>query len=141
MNQNTAKRFSRISSETLMAEGGGGGKVRNWRRVNEAHSTGSFLALIWALYGQPEEIDFEGFSYYFRDTQTSIVFSVYCGASGPAFGGGMNVAGIEQVVNDFEVLLETAVPTDCEVEFETDFGLYRVGARNGAPFEEEVKKS
>ena len=32
------------------------------------------------------------------------------------------------------------LPADCKIEYETDFGLYRSGARNGIPFDEKVKK-
>jgi hypothetical protein len=144
MSENKASdtRFLHITSEEFWAKGGGRGKLRNWPKdfpMRPGH-TGEFPARLWTLFGAPDEIGFEGFTYDLKDSVTGIVFHAYCGASGPAFGG----ASVENdefasVVDALENLINQTPLTDCEVEFDTDFGKYRAGARNGAAFEEEVR--
>jgi len=116
-------------------------------------NAGEFLSKIWAHYGPPISIDFEGFTYCFKDTKNDKNFCAYCGPSGPAFSGhyrdfakGTGFTAneaekqkLEDSVRAFETLLHATQPTDCEIEFDTDFGPYRVGAKDGFPFQEEIK--
>lgn len=124
-----------------------GGKLRNWHSLD----TGEFLSRIWANYGPPDEIGFEGFTYCFRDTETDMFFHVYSAGSGPAFGGNMSnrvdgqwhqapdlVDKLNATVDAFEQVLVNSKLVDCEIKFDTDFGHYRVGVRNGTPFSEPV---
>ncbi len=130
-------RFARIAQSELL----GSSKVRN-RKVSLRYSmqpVGDFLSRIWALYGPPNSVEFEGFSFAFRDTETGISFSAYSAGSGPAFGGfPLDRERLPPVLDQFEAMLNEATPADCQIEYETDFGLYRSGSRNGKPFDEEV---
>jgi hypothetical protein len=134
-------RFSPITSDEFWAKGGGRGKLRNWPKDSTLlpGQTGEFLARLWTLFGTPNEIGYEGFTYNLKDTAAGVVFNAYCGASGAAFGG----ASVENedftpIADALETLIDQTPLTDCEIEFETDFGMYRAGARNGVAFEEEV---
>jgi hypothetical protein len=46
---------------------------------------------------------------------------------------------LSPVLDAFDVLLEDTTPADCQIEYETDFGLYRSGARNRKPFDERIE--
>lgn len=119
-------------------ERSGGWKLRSWRLD---HRPGAFLARLWALFGQPPtEID-DGFSYSVKDSTTGLTFTAYSGSSGPAFGG-VDDAGIEQVLDDFEAVLRETRPMDCEFTSTAwDEGEARVsfGWANGRPFERTVR--
>ena len=128
-------RFERLPELLL------GSKIRNWHKAYETNGTAEFLSRIWSFYGPPDEITYEGFMYYgFLDKQTGLKFSAYKGPSGPAYGGFYEASNaLEAVLNDFDTLLNSASLVDCEVEFETDFGIYRVGVHNGQPFQKKKK--
>ncbi|CAG0929508.1 hypothetical protein TFLX_01324 [Thermoflexales bacterium] len=116
----------------------------NWRtrsRLSKGH-IGDFVSRIWALYGPPDSVGYEGFSCRFRDKETELVFEAFSAGYGPSYGAySQDAAVFESVVDMFDALLKAATPADCEIEYETDFGVYRSGARNGIPFDEMVKKS
>lgn len=132
-------------------------KIRNWPsdwpEKDRPNRCGEFLSKLWANYGPPNEVGYEGFGYCFRDRDTSTVFSAYSAGTGPAFGGGFReynpttgfviqdekLRNFKDVINVFEQLLAETPPMDCEVVFDTDFGVYRVGARGGIPFEEPLE--
>ncbi len=129
-----AKRFVRISPAEL--EGSSGIRNRVFSPL-----TGDFLARIWALYGPPDSVQFEGFFYAFQDTETGIRFSAYSAGSGPGFGGfPKDKESLLPVLDQFETMLDQTKPADCQIEYETDFGLYRSGSRHGEPFDEEAKR-
>ena len=133
-------RFVRVSQTELL----GSSKIRNYvfSTLHPTRSTGDFLSRIWALYGSPDSVQFEGFSYAFRDTKTGICFSAYSAGSGPAFGGfPVDREQLLPVLDDFGAMLDETKPVDCQIEYETDFGRYRSGSRNNKPFDEEVEGS
>jgi len=135
-----AQRFVRISASELM----GSSKIRNrsFSLLNPLRSAGDFLSRIWALYGPPDAVQFEGFSYAFRDSETDTPFRAYSSGSGPAFGGfPKEKERLVPVLDQFESLLDHAKPADCQIEYETDFGLFRSGSRNGKPFDEGAEGS
>ncbi len=122
---------------------------------------GDFLGRIWALYGPPGSGDaFSIFDYDFVDRETRGSFSTaYSGDFGPSYGGGATYDGsfppprvpdahliqsvldrtrILEVAKRFEVLLEQTALADCMLVQQTDFGLFRFGARAGKPFEEKM---
>lgn len=110
-------------------------KVRNWVNVGPGDSIGGFLAKLWSIFGQPQSIDFEGYSYTIHDKLTDLVFTAYCGASGPAYGGQHDNANrLLPVLDLFDAMLEQTPLADCEVEFETDFGMYKTGSKNGQSY-------
>ena len=73
--RNVLKRFERVEPSVL----GGTSKIRH-RPVNR-YSIGDFVSRIWALYGPPDSVVYEGFSYAFKDTETGLVFSAYAAGS------------------------------------------------------------
>ena len=137
-----SQRFERVSS-SLQLEGRGG-QIRHRINLQPTDDIGDFLSRLWALFGPPDEVQPEGFDYTFRDRETGLVFWAYCAGSGPAYGGAsQNAARLEPVLDEFEALLQSTIPADCEIEFENDYGIFRTGAVNGVPFGRtiEVKES
>jgi hypothetical protein len=118
----------------------GSSKIRNHVVLNRKAFIGDFVSRIWAHYGPPDEVGYEGFTYVFRDKETGLIFTAYSAGSGPAYGGfSVNKDKLLPVLDAFDVLLEDTTPADCQIEYETDFGLYRSGARNGKPFDERIE--
>ena len=118
------------------------GSSRRRHRINlqPTDDFGDFLSRLWALYGPPDEVGFEGFIYIFRDTETDLIFTAYSAGSGPAYGGRSEDASkLDPVLDLFEELLQNTKPADCEIEFQTDFGIYRTGAKDGIPFGETIE--
>jgi hypothetical protein len=65
---------------------------------------------------------------------------LYCAGSGPAYGGFVEDASrLDPILNLFEELLQNTRPADCEIKFETDFGIYRTGAKDGIPFGQTIE--
>jgi hypothetical protein len=56
-------------------------KIRNWGEGKDLTergtylSVGNFLSRLWALFGPPGAVNYEGFSYYFHDKETDVYFS------------------------------------------------------------------
>ena len=97
---------------------------------------GDFLSRLWAIYGEPDFITFEGFSYTFKEETTGLIFTAYAAGSGPAFGG--HYANRDQllpIIQAFEQMLDQTEPADCEIEFNTDFGKMKSGAKDGIPYD------
>jgi hypothetical protein len=115
----------------------------HWRtrsRLSKGH-IGDFVSRIWALYGPPDSVEYEGLSYRFRDKENELAFHAFSAGYGPSYGAHCQDAVIfESVIDVFDALLQATMPADCEIEYETDFGLYHSGARDGIPFDEKVKK-
>lgn len=106
------------------------------RKFREKTGIADFLARIWSLYGKPDAVHFEGFSYAFRHKESGLVFTAYCAGSGPAYGG--NPEQEKQVlplIRTFDRMLDSTGYADCEIEFATDFGNCRAGSKNGVLFE------
>lgn len=114
-------------------------KVREWINLAPTNDIGDFLSRLWKLFGPPDEIAYEGFTYIIKDSKTGIIFSAYCAGSGPAFGGSES-ALLDVSLDDFEKLLENTSPADCEIEFPNDFGIFRTGAHNGIPFGKTISE-
>jgi hypothetical protein len=97
---------------------------------------GDFLSRIWKIYGAPKGVYFEGFAYTFKDTKTGLLFTAYSAGSGPAYGGKYEEREqLLPVLKLFDAMLDSTIPADCEIEFETDFGIMKSGAKNGIPFD------
>jgi hypothetical protein len=125
-------RFEQISERIRLD---GYHRVRLWVDLSPTDSIGGFLSKLWQLFGPPNVIDFEGYTYQIQDHQTGAIFLAYCAGSGPAFSGNSDTdPSLMKSLDDFEALLEKTPHADCEIEFETDFGVYRTGSRDGVPF-------
>ncbi len=122
--ENTAKLFNRADLYDR--------KAYDW-----AKSTGDFLGRLWALYGEPDTIGREGFTYHLRDEVTGKAFSAYSASSGPAFGG-WGAETMKPVLVLFEALLAQTKPADCEIEYDTDYGVHKSGSRHGKPFDKSL---
>ena len=108
---------------------------------NSGIDSALFLSQIWGIFGKPHAITYEGFIYQLRQKSTGIVFLAYSGASGPAYSFSQKDFDIAKVVLDeFEKLLGTQEPVDCEITIENDFGKYRIGYRNGKRVEEKIER-
>jgi hypothetical protein len=130
-------RFERVATSAAM----GTGRIRNRINLQDTNDFGDFLSRLWALYGPPDEIGFEGFTYTLRDKETGMIFTAYSAGSGPAYGGAYDaISELEPILDLFEKLLQSTKPADCEIEFETDFGIYRTGAKDGIPFGKTIEK-
>lgn len=110
--------------------------ILNREIKNPNSMTGDFLSRIWKIYGKPQENNYEGFSYTFMDNQTGLIFTAYSAGSGPAYGGKPEESEkLIPILKSFDEILDTTTPADCEIQFETDFGLMRCGAKNGVPYD------
>lgn len=65
----------------------GSSQIRNRVVLGRKAFIGDFVSRIWAHYGPPNDVGFEGFTYAFRDTETGLFFTAYSAGSGPAYGG------------------------------------------------------
>jgi hypothetical protein len=106
-----------------------------------AGSPGDLLGRMWTLFGPPDSVDDDGFSYGVQDRETGIAFVVYSGTSGPAYGAGADDQGLASVMDAFDVLLDATRPADCQLELATEFGRVVIGVARGTPFEETVRAS
>jgi hypothetical protein len=115
----------------------GGSKIRN-RWGSDAPSArahpGELLGRLWGLFGAPDHIEYEGFTYSLRDRETGFCFRVYSGASGPAYGGRQEDAmALGPVLDSLDVLLDSFEPAERLIEYDTDFGRYATGWSDGRP--------
>ncbi len=91
-----------------------------------------FLAKLWAVYGSPAAIVYEGFDYQIQDRKTGIIFQAYSGASGPAYCfSSEDFTKARDIVERFENLIAPIQPADCEITVETDFGDWKIGYKDG----------
>jgi hypothetical protein len=134
--QTDPSRFERASFSDVV----GTSQMRSRINLQPTDDFGDFLSRLWALYGPPDEVGYEGFTYIFRDKETNVIFTAYSAGSGPAYGGfGEDASKLDPILDLFEELLQNTKPADCEIEFETDFGIYRTGAKDGIPFGETIE--
>ena len=117
-------------------------KLKNFELVDfgvmrsQSAPIGDFLSRMWGNFGKPEGILYEGFNYYIKDKKTDITFIVYFGAGGPAYASQKDdIEKVKLIIKDFENLLEHSKNVDCEIEVETDYGIYLCGAKNGVPYD------
>lgn len=97
---------------------------------------GDFLSRIWKIYGEPKNVSYEGFGYTFKDKKTGLIFTAYSAGSGPAFGGKHDEKEkLLPIIKEFDKMLDSIIPADCEIEFETDYGMMKSGAKNGIPYD------
>lgn len=102
----------------------------------ENASMGDLLSRMWGHFGKPQKILFEGYLYEIKDKKTGLSFTVSYGASGPAYyTEKVNVEKLRLAVIQFEKLLNDSENADCEIEIETDFGIYLCGSKNGIPYD------
>lgn len=107
---------------------------------NASNLIGDFLSRLWTNFGAPNSIDYEGFSYALKHMPSGITFTAYSGASGPAYGGSdQDKTRLIPILAELEDILSSSVPVDCKIEYDTDFGRVKSGAKNGKPFDLEVK--
>jgi hypothetical protein len=150
------KRFEKIGDESIqLADGQYRNWPADWPEVHHANRLAEFLSKIWTHYGPPNQVQYEGFIYCFLDKEIGTIFTAYSAGSGPAFGGHFrkydNVNGfiileeelsnLKHSIEAFEELLEDTIPANCEIQYDTDFGVHRAGAMDGIPFEEPGEKS
>lgn len=101
---------------------------------------GDLLSRMWGHFGKPQNILFEGFTYNIKDQKTGLDLLGPFGASGPAYYAEKeNVEKLQPTVLDFEKFLAASENADCEIEVDTDFGIYLCGAKDGVPYDKEKK--
>lgn len=102
---------------------------------------GDLLSRMWGHFGKPQNILFEGYIYNIKDKKTGLDFLVSYGASGPAYlAEKEHIEKLKPTVVAFEEFLATSRNVDCEIEVDTDFGIYLCGAKNGVPYDKEKEK-
>jgi hypothetical protein len=113
-----------------------GTSLIRWRNPDKS-SAGDFLACLWTLFGEPQSVEYEGFTYALVHIPTGLTFSAYSGGSGPAYGGfHQQRLELQPIIDEFDKLLGAVEPTDCEIKIDTDFGRYRIGYKEGMVIEE-----
>jgi hypothetical protein len=75
-----------------------------------------------------------GVFYSLVDHESGFRFRAYAAGSGPAYGAPSRELDTLLV---FERLIAGTAPAECEITYETDFGRYASGARNGVLFDEK----
>jgi hypothetical protein len=126
-----SSRFVRVK----VSDSYGTGHIKNRYRILEEGDIGDYLSRLWALYGAPDLED-KGFSYTLKDQETGFLFTAYSASSGPSYGGFRETKKeLLPVLELFDELLGQTKPADCEIEFQSDFGILRFGARDGVPYE------
>ncbi len=98
-------------------------------------SPGDFLSRLWSRFGPPDPGN-DVFWYALRDRVTGLRFIAYCAGSGPAYACALGTTRNLEVLAAFDAWIAETPPSDCELEYEDDFGRARAGARGGAPFDE-----
>jgi hypothetical protein len=101
---------------------------------------GDLLGRMWTLFGPPDAVTDDGFSYGVRDRVTGVAFEVYSGASGPAYGARDDEARLPPVLDAFEALLAKTPLADCAIEIPTRLGRVVVGAAAGQAFHKAVSR-
>ncbi|SFT69010.1 hypothetical protein SAMN05216474_1831 [Lishizhenia tianjinensis] len=97
---------------------------------------GGFLSRLWTIFGKPDYVRFEGFDYTLIDTETGLIFTAYCAGSGPAYGGfKKDREALLPVLGTLEAILLKTQPADCQISFDTDFGILKSGAKDGIPYD------
>lgn len=105
---------------------------------NESAAMGDFLSKLWGHFGKPQCILFEGYIYTLRDKKSGLYFEASFGASGPGYyGEKKNIEKLKPVIESFEKFIDESENFDCEIEIDTDFGIYLCGAKNGIPYDKE----
>jgi len=133
----TENRFIRIDDTLSNATA----NIINRELKNPNAMIGDFLSRIWKIYGKPDSVGYEGFGYTFKDKKTGLIFTAYSAGSGPAYGGkSEEKEKLILIIRDFDKMLDSVVPADCEIEFETDFGIMKSGAKNGIPYDKIVQE-
>lgn len=114
----------------------GTSSIINREMKNPNAMIGDFLSRIWRIYGEPKEINYEGFGYTFKEAKTGLIFTAYSAGSGPAYGGKFEESErLIPIIKSFDEMLDSTTPADCEIQFETDFGIMNSGAKNGIPYD------
>ncbi|WP_396153518.1 hypothetical protein [Flavobacterium sp.] len=125
-------RFVRVDDNLAL----GTSLILNREMKNPNSMIGDFLSRIWRIYGEPKNVNYEGFVYTFKDTKTGLLFTAYSAGSGPAYGGKYEESEkLIPVIKSFDEMLDSTTPADCELQFETDFGTMKSGAKNGTPYD------
>lgn len=126
-------RFQRIDDKNSS----GTANIINREMKNPNSIIGDFLSRLWKIYGEPKSIGYEGFEYTFKDIETGLIFTAYSAGSGPAYGGNYDEKEkLLPIIKEFDKMLDSVLPADCEIEFETDFGIMKSGAKNGIPYDQ-----
>lgn len=132
------ERFQRLPKGEFVAGSKVANRIHFYNEQSPHHfSVGDFVSRLWALFGPPDQVGDEGFTYCLMDTESGFRFLAYAAGSGPAYGA---LTARLDVLEVFERLVSTTPPADCEITYETDFGTYSSGARNGIPFDEKAKR-
>lgn len=95
-----------------------------------------FLARLWTLFGEPHLLDYKGFTYILKDEKMRLNFTAYWDSDQPAYQGHRkHIREVNDLLDDFEKLLARTPLADCSILMETGSGIYRIGAKDGEPFE------
>lgn len=117
-------------------------KIQYGEIRNQSAPIGDFLSRLWGYFGKPRFILFEGFSYHLKDKLTGLTFFADFGGSGPIYYGEVKyTTKLKPVIESFEKFMDESENFDCEIEVDTDFGIYLCGAKNGIPYDKEKSKS
>ena len=137
-NKENIIRFERVRDQDISGTGYLYGRfdIKSKHESDKEGYIGDFLSRMWTIFGEPEDI-YEGFLYVLRHKDTGVLFTAgFTGSMGPFYGGFQeDVDRAKSVFEEFEALLGTVEPIDCEYEFGTDFGRFKVGAKDGIPYE------
>ena len=92
-----------------------------------------FYVRLNSLLGEPNQTNFEGFSYYIYDKEKNIHFSACLTGFGAGYFAKIDSKETKKIISDFHQNLYSnkLVLKECILEFEHDFGKSTFGFKNG----------
>jgi len=97
-----------------------------------------FLAQLWGMFGKPQSIGFEGFTYQIQDSNTGIIFQAYSAGSGPAYCfSECDKPHADEIIKNLEIELAKSELPDFEVKYKNDFGSVTIGCKDGKTYEKQ----
>ena len=129
----TKNDFEKVTRENFTSTS----KIEN----SDLFEPGDFLSRLWANFGEPDSIDDGGFSYTLKHIPSGLIIDVYSGSTGPAYGGkNEDIELLTPLIKQFEQLLMSTTPVECEVEYDSDSGKTKIGFKDGQIFETTIEE-
>ncbi|MFT5647036.1 MAG: hypothetical protein ACI976_001725 [Aureispira sp.] len=93
----------------------------------------AFYVRLYALLGDPKQIDFEGFYYSIYDKENDFYFSANLTGFGASYSAADDSKRSKKLIEEFHALLfsEQLVLKECSLEYEHDFGVTKYGFKEG----------
>jgi len=97
-------------------------RIKSLEINNDAHC--EFFVRLYALFGEPNQVMFEGFTYKIHDTENDVYFSADLTGFGAGYFAKEDDAATQKIIREFEAVLydEKLELKPCSMTYEHDFG-------------------